>query len=164
MKLIDVIIPDPSSFFLVVGNHKVYMSRYNDINISFKPQVSFDANGERHETENPTITYNMALTAENANKLSDLFDSDFSQIIQTRETLAYINTFKFKVKVTVVPGRLHYNRSSDGSISMMIDFVKVELYLDKMGFEDFFKSIDTSYSKYIELQSDFISRFELMDI
>jgi len=162
MKLIDVVIPDPSSFFLIARDKHVYILNYSNINIDFHPRISFDSDGNRHETQTPTVTYEIKLNGENAADLSKLFNSSYKHITQTKETLAYIKNYKFKVKVTAMPRQLFPTYLKDNSLSPQD--IKVELCLDEVGFDDFFKSIDISYSKYATSNSDFISRFELMDI
>lgn len=164
MKLIDIIIPDPSVFFLIAGDKHVFISKYYDINISFSSRISFASDGTKMETQSPTITYIVGVDNDNGQKLGKLFNKDYLGLTQTRQTVAYLGAYAFKAFVSAQPNLINPSSRVRLSHSGFDGKVKIELHLDGMGFDDFFSNIEKSYPQYEKIHSDFISRFELMDI
>lgn len=169
MNLIEVLLPDPKDFFIFnKDRQKAYIMGYNHINIDFLPQISY-VNGERRETEQPTIYYTIYMDNDEKAKLSSLFNNEFGNLWQTKdcyigmnsrtERVVGSNEYIFKGRISAVPSFL--STTMDNTVLPKLKEIKVSLCLDNVGIASLYKEIDESYDEYYKTNE--IDRFELMD-
>lgn len=174
MNLVEVLLPSPNNFWIYTKDRqKIRIMGYNHINIDFLPQISY-RNGDRSTTKNPTIFYTVYMDTYNQSKLFSLFDSEFTDIYQTKECYIGIKSkvekedeseeeyeeYIFRGRVSAIPSILKAAMSREHIPSSKE--IKISLSLDNIGVDALYEEFTKSYKKYCE--SNEISRFELMDI
>ncbi len=170
MNLIEVLMPDPNDFFVFTKNReRAYISGYNNINIDFLPQLSY-RNGNRESTIQPTIFYTVFMSNENKLKLATLFNSEFSDLWQTKdchigiksktEKIVGSKEYIFKGRISAVQSFLKSTISNE--MIPKLKEIKISLCLDNVGVGSLYKEVNASYKEYYE--NNEISRFELMEM
>jgi len=159
MDLLQVIVPDPNSFYIELKNgERVGIVKYSKINIDFSERVEY-RNGDKNVTRYPIITYYIKMNDKEKEKLAiSLFDIDnfkYSGVVRTFPSLIVVGDNKYKFKVFITAAADSRWRAVDENKVNLSEWVKVELRLEHTNI-NLFGNIDDEYEK--------ISRYEILDL
>ncbi len=133
MDLLQVIIPHPSNFHILIDNDKrVEIADYVKINMDFCKRPVFE-DGKKLDITAPMIVYYVKILGEEREKLYDFFDDDIGlHVVRTKQVSILIGEneykYKFNAWVTYMPPSLFTHR--DENNVDLSSFIKVELKLE----------------------------------